>query len=81
MQRHTHSKLRVLTRDREQALSAVQLGEAHLAVTVIDDVPSNIISRRVAKVGAAVVMPRNHPSPASPAALALEGAIVASTHP
>lgn len=54
-------KLRVLTRDREQALSAVQLGEAHLAVTVIDDVPPNVISRRVAKVGAAVVMPRNHP--------------------
>jgi LysR family transcriptional regulator, low CO2-responsive transcriptional regulator len=60
-QRGKLSKLRVLTRDREQALSAVQLGEAHLAVTVIDDVPPNIVSRRVAKVGAAVVMPRNHP--------------------
>src|SRR6478609_9546032 len=60
-QRGKHSKLRVLTRDREQALSAVQLGEAHLAVTVIDDIPPNVISRRLAKVGAAVVMPRNHP--------------------
>jgi LysR family transcriptional regulator, low CO2-responsive transcriptional regulator len=60
-QRGKRSKLRVLTRDREQALSAVQLGEAHLAVTVIDDVPPNVISRRVAKVGAAVVMPRHHP--------------------
>lgn len=60
-QRGKRSGLRVLTRDREQALSAVQLGEAHLAVTVIDDVPANIVSRRVAKVGAAVVMPRNHP--------------------
>ncbi|HKO51899.1 MAG TPA: LysR family transcriptional regulator [Polyangiaceae bacterium] len=60
-QRGKRSKLRVLTRDREQALSAVQLGEAHLAVTVIDDIPLNVISRRVAKVGAAVVMPRNHP--------------------
>jgi DNA-binding transcriptional LysR family regulator len=60
-QRGKRSKLRVLTRDREQALSAVQLGEAHLAVTVIDDVPPNIISKRIAKVGAAVVMPRNHP--------------------
>lgn len=54
-------KLRVLTRDREQALSAVRLGEAHLAVTVIDDVPADLIARRVAKVGAAVVLPRNHP--------------------
>jgi len=60
-QRGKGSKLRVLTRDREQALSAVQLGEAHLAVTVIDDIPPEVISRRVAKVGAAVVMPRNHP--------------------
>ena len=60
-QRGNRSKLRVLTRDREHALGAVQLGEAHLAVTVIDDVPPDIISRRVARVGAAVVMPRNHP--------------------
>lgn len=60
-QRGKHNKLRVLTRDHEQALSAVQLGEAHLAVTVIDDVPPNVVARRVAKVGAAVVMPRNHP--------------------
>jgi DNA-binding transcriptional LysR family regulator len=60
-QRGKRSKLRVLTCDRDQALSAVQLGEAHLAVTVIDDVPANVISRPVAKVGAAVVLPRNHP--------------------
>jgi len=60
-QRTKKCALRVLTLDRERALSAVQLGEAHLAVTVIDDVPSNILARRVAKVGAAVVMPRNHP--------------------
>ena len=59
-QRAKNSKLRVLTLDRERALSAVQLGEAHLAVTVIDDVPSDIISKRVAKVGAAVVVPRGH---------------------
>lgn len=59
-QRTEGSRLRVLTLDREQALSAVELGEAHLAVTVIDDVPPGVVSRRVAKVGAAVVMPRNH---------------------
>jgi len=57
----SHTKLRVLTRDREQALGAIQLGEAHLAVTVIDDVPPEVISRRLAKVGAAVVVPKNHP--------------------
>lgn len=60
-QRGKQSKLRVLTRDRERALSAVLLGEAHLAVTVIDDIPPNIVSRRVAKVGAAVVIPKSHP--------------------
>jgi DNA-binding transcriptional LysR family regulator len=60
-QRAKASKLRVLTRDGEQALNAVQLGEAHLAVTVIDDVPPHVVSRRIAKVGAAVVMPRKHP--------------------
>ena len=60
-QRTKNVTLRVLTLDRERALSAVQLGEAHLAVTVIDDVPHDIVSRRVAKVGAAVVVPKNHP--------------------
>lgn len=60
-QRAKTGKLRVLTLDREQALSAVLLGEAHLAVTVIDDVPSGIVARRVAKVGAAVVLPKGHP--------------------
>lgn len=53
--------LRVLTLDRERALSAVQLGEAHLAVTVIDDVPANLTARRLAKVGAAAVIPKGHP--------------------
>jgi len=59
-QRTKNVRLRVLTLDRERALSSVQLGEAHLAVTVIDDVPSDVVSRRVAKVGAAVVFPKNH---------------------
>src|SRR5262249_15411859 len=53
-------KLRVLTRDRDQAIAAVQLGEAHLAVTVVDDVPSNLIARKVADVGAAAVLPATH---------------------
>jgi LysR family transcriptional regulator, low CO2-responsive transcriptional regulator len=60
-QRGKHAALRVLTRDRERSLAAVQLGEAHLAVTVVDDVPPTILARRVAKVGAAIVIPRGHP--------------------
>lgn len=60
-QRAKHGRLRILTLDRERALSAVQQGEAHLAVTVIDEIPPNVIAKRFAKVGAAVVMPKNHP--------------------
>lgn len=59
-QRSKAAKLRVLTRDRDQALAAVQLGEAHVAVTVLDDVPANLVARRVARVGAVVVMPKAH---------------------
>lgn len=59
-QRSKAAKLRVLTRDRDQALAAVQLGEAHVAVTVLDDVPGNLVARRVARVGAVVVMPKAH---------------------
>jgi LysR family transcriptional regulator, low CO2-responsive transcriptional regulator len=55
------AKLRVLTRDRDGAVTAVQLGEAHLAVTVIDDVPDDLIARRFARVGAAVILPKSHP--------------------
>ena len=55
-----HAKLRVLTRDRDQAIAAVQLGEAHLAVTVVDEIPSNLAARKVAAVGAAVVLPASH---------------------
>jgi DNA-binding transcriptional LysR family regulator len=59
-QRSHKARLRVLTRDRDQALGAVQLGEAHLAVTVLDDVPAAMLARSVARVGAAVVLPKQH---------------------
>jgi len=59
-QHRERAQLRVLTRDREGALSAVLFGEAHLAVTVIDEVPEELIARRVAKVGAAVILPKSH---------------------
>jgi LysR family transcriptional regulator, low CO2-responsive transcriptional regulator len=59
-QRGQRARLRVLTRDRDQALAAVQLGEAHLAVTVLDDVPAGMVARSVARVGAAVVLPKQH---------------------
>jgi DNA-binding transcriptional LysR family regulator len=57
----TRSKLRVLTRDRDQALQALQLGEAQLAVTVIDEIPAGIVARPVLRAGSAVVLPRAHP--------------------
>jgi DNA-binding transcriptional LysR family regulator len=59
-QREPKRMLRVLTRDRDAAVAAVQLGEAHVAVTAIDDIPGDLIARRVARVGAAVIMPRGH---------------------
>lgn len=59
-QRLKDAKLRILTRDRDAAISAVLLGEAHLAVTVVDEVPLDLVARRVASVGAAVVMPKTH---------------------
>jgi LysR family transcriptional regulator, low CO2-responsive transcriptional regulator len=60
-QRGNRNKLRVLTRDREHALRAIQLGEAHLAVTVIDDVPADVLAKRLATVGTAIVVPKSHP--------------------
>jgi LysR family transcriptional regulator, low CO2-responsive transcriptional regulator len=59
-QRAKHAQLRVLTRARDEAISAVQLGEAHLAVTVVDDIPANLIARRIVKVGTAVIIPKGH---------------------
>lgn len=53
-------KLRVLTRVREQAIAAVQTGEAHLAVTIADEVPPSLVSRKLARVGASVVLPKGH---------------------
>lgn len=56
-----HGQLRVLTRDREGAIAAVQLGEAHLAVTATDEVPPGLSARKLARIGAAVVVPKKHP--------------------
>ena len=59
-QQTKHVKLRILTRDRDQAIAAVLLGEAHLAVTVADEVPPDLVARKVATVGAAVVLRTDH---------------------
>lgn len=59
-QRSRDCKLRVLTRNREQALSAVLLGEADLAVTVADEVPQSVLARPLLRVGASVVLPAGH---------------------
>jgi len=56
-----HGTLQVLTRDRDGAVSAVQLGEAELAVTVADEVPAGLAARRLVNVGAAAVMLKQHP--------------------
>jgi DNA-binding transcriptional LysR family regulator len=56
-----HGQLRVLTRDRDGAMAAVQLGEAHLAVTATDEIPSSLTARRIARVGAAAILPKTHP--------------------
>ncbi|HET9933364.1 MAG TPA: LysR family transcriptional regulator substrate-binding protein, partial [Polyangiaceae bacterium] len=55
------TRLRILTRDREQALSAVLLGEADLAVTVADEVPPAVLARPLLRVSASVVLPAAHP--------------------
>ena len=55
-----HGQLQVLTRDREGAIAAVQLGEAHLAVTVTDEVPAGLTARKLARVGAAAILPQGH---------------------
>jgi LysR family transcriptional regulator, low CO2-responsive transcriptional regulator len=60
-QRRKGVELGVLTRNSEQAIAAVQLGEAHLAVTVADEVPPELSARRIARIGTAVVMAKGHP--------------------
>ena len=55
------TELRVLTRDREGALNAILLAEAQLAVTVTDEAPSSMVARKLARVGAAAVLPKGHP--------------------
>lgn len=59
-QHASRAKLCVLTRDRDQALDALRLGQAQLAVTVVDEEPAGFVARPVARVGAAVVLPKTH---------------------
>ena len=58
--RSCKAKLRVLTRDQEQAILAVLHGEAQLAVTVVDEVPPALVARKLVQIGPAVVMPQSH---------------------
>ncbi len=59
-QKASGAPLRVLSRNREGALEAVRSGEAHLGVTVLNEVPADLSARVVASVGTMVVMPKNH---------------------
>lgn len=52
--------LRLMTATAEAALDALRSGRAHLAVTVVDEVPPDLEGRAVARVGAKVVMARGH---------------------
>lgn len=59
-QQGKHGSLRVLTRDSGGAVAAVQLGEAQLAVTVLDEAPSGLVARKLARVGAAAILSKSH---------------------
>lgn len=59
-QREANARLRILTRSRDRAIEAVQLGEAHFAVTVLDDVPDTLSAAAIARVGSVVLLPKRH---------------------
>ncbi|MCB9765051.1 MAG: LysR family transcriptional regulator [Alphaproteobacteria bacterium] len=55
------SPLQLLTLDRAGCLEAVRLGRAQLAVTALDRVPRDLTGVRVARIGAAIAAPADHP--------------------
>jgi DNA-binding transcriptional LysR family regulator len=52
--------LRLLTRDREGVLDALETGEAHLGVTVLESAPDGFEVAPLATVGHVVALPRAH---------------------
>jgi len=52
--------LRLLTRGGPSAIDALRSGQAHLAVTAIDEVPRDLDDTLVAKVGSMALVPKRH---------------------
>ncbi|MFT5356504.1 MAG: DNA-binding transcriptional LysR family regulator [Polyangiales bacterium] len=53
-------RLRLLTHDQGETLDAVRSGRAHVGVTMVEDVPPELIAEPLQEVGAVVVVPRSH---------------------
>lgn len=56
---HRHG-LRILTLDRDAAVTALRDGTADVAVTSLDSVPKDLLHRPLSIVGAALALPRGH---------------------
>ncbi|MFT3924750.1 MAG: LysR family transcriptional regulator [Myxococcales bacterium] len=52
--------LRLASHDRDQAVRAVQRGDSHLGVAVLEATPDELASERLVQVGASLVMPKSH---------------------
>jgi len=66
--------LRLWSRDADEAAAAVWSGEAHLGVGVFRDIPSDLESSPLARVGSVLVVPENHPLRGSASLDDLDGA-------
>ena len=52
--------LRLSTLDRDATIRAVELGEAHIGVAALDELPTSIWAEPIARVGAVAVIPSGH---------------------
>ena len=52
--------LRLLTRDHEGTLEAIRLGEAHVGVAALEDLPADLWTEALVEVGAVIVVPDDH---------------------
>lgn len=52
--------LRLLTRDHEGTLEAIRLGEAHVGVAALEDLPADLWTEVLAEVGAVIAVPSDH---------------------
>ena len=52
--------LRLTTAAGPEAVAAVRAGRAHVAAAALDAVPGDLVARRIARIGQAVILPRRH---------------------